>query len=438
MPNIYVNSADGLDADNGSTWALAKATLAGAAAIDAAGDTIFIKNTHSQTGAGTTHAFAGTAGNPVRVLSVSDSNEPATTLATGATINANATNGGSYTGSAYVYGLLLSSSQAASGGITFNSGTGQSQEWDTCTFRLTANDNRPQYAIGPTSGAPVRTTFRNCAFRFGHASQTLLNNMSNTDFIGCSIESGGTAASTFLVFSNDRGSAGRVRFMGCDFANLATAATLCTMNADSYVEFINCKLPASWSGTVAGTMTVGSRAAMYNCDAGDTNYRLQIEDYAGTIRSETTIVLSGGASDGTTPLSWRMAGNANTNELANVLYSDWIAVWNEDTGASKTMTIEVITDGVTLTDATAWLEVMHMGTSGFPLGTIVRDKRAGVLTSAANQTSSSATWTTTGLASPVKQKLEATFTPQEKGVVYARVALAANAVVYVDPKPTIS
>jgi hypothetical protein len=44
-------------------------------------------------------------------------------------------------------------------------------------------------------------------------------------------------------------------------------------------------------------------------------------------------------------------------------------------------------------------------------------------------------WTTTGLSSPVKQKMESTFTPQEKGTYIARVCLGrASTTLYVCPK----
>jgi len=178
---------------------------------------------------------------------------------------------------------------------------------------------------------------------------------------------------------------------------------------------------------------------MHNCDNADTNYRLWIEDYLGTIKHESTIVRSGGASDGTTPLSWIMTSLANAEYPTLHLYSPEIAIWNDTTGSSKTVTIEVITDNVTLNDDECWLEVMHLGTSGYPLGSWVTDCKADIMATAAAQASSSETWTTTGLTTPVKQKLSVSFTPQEKGYIIARVVLAkASTTVYIDPKLTVS
>jgi hypothetical protein len=94
---------------------------------------------------------------------------------------------------------------------------------------------------------------------------------------------------------------------------------------------------------------------------------------------------------------------------------------------------------VTLTDAECWIEVQYLGTSGVPLGSFTSDAKADPLTAAANQTSSSETWTTTGLTTPIKQKLSVTFTPQEKGYIHAVIHLAkASISIYVVPKLTVA
>ena len=104
-----------------------------------------------------------------------------------------------------------------------------------------------------------------------------------------------------------------------------------------------------------------------------------------------------------------------------------------------TATIETVTDNTTLTDAQALIEIEYPATSGTPLTTFVDDKAASILATPANQPTSSATWTTTGLATPIKQSLAATFTPAEKGPLYARVHLAkVNTTMYYDPLITLA
>ena len=102
--------------------------------------------------------------------------------------------------------------------------------------------------------------------------------------------------------------------------------------------------------------------------------------------------------------------------------------------------MEVLYDSATnLKDDEIWVEVRYLSASASTLGATASDSKATPLTTAADQTTSGSTWTTTGLSTPNKQKLGATFTPQQKGYVYARVHLAkASTTVYVDPKITLS
>jgi len=179
---------------------------------------------------------------------------------------------------------------------------------------------------------------------------------------------------------------------------------------------------------------------MINCDSGDTNYRLWVEDYCGSIKDETTIVRTGGASDGTTPISWKMEASSVAQFPLNILRSPEITVWNETTGSAKTLTIEIVHDSVTaLDDDEVFIEVQYLGTSGFPLVTDVDDAVANVLATPAAQTASTETWTTTGITNVNKQKLAVTVTPQEKGFFSVTVCLAlASKIIYACPKVTVS
>ena len=81
------------------------------------------------------------------------------------------------------------------------------------------------------------------------------------------------------------------------------------------------------------------------------------------------------------------------------------------------------------------VEVMYLGTNGFPLALFIHDEKTNVLSTAASKTTSSAAWTTTGLTTPVKQKHSVTFTPQEVGSFVAKLRLyKPSTTVYVDKK----
>ncbi len=185
----------------------------------------------------------------------------------------------------------------------------------------------------------------------------------------------------------------------------------------------------------------GPVVLMHNCDSADTHFRLSEQHWQGGVTQQTgTLTRSGGAThaDGTA-YSLKMAGNANTVNLWHPLRSTEFSVYNSSVGGSLTATVEILRDNATnLTDADVWLEVNYLGTSGFPQGTLITDRVADVMATAANQTASSVTWDTTGMANPNKQKLAVTFTPQEAGYVIARVMLAANTTLYVDPFITLA
>ena len=88
-----------------------------------------------------------------------------------------------------------------------------------------------------------------------------------------------------------------------------------------------------------------------------------------------------------------------------------------------------------LTDAEAWVEIEYMGTSGFPLSLFSNDRMTNIIATPANQSSSSETWTTTGLTTPVKQVMSKANTPAEVGWYRCRLMLAkASTTVYCCPK----
>lgn len=451
MANLYVRSTDGSDADNGTTWALAKATLSGAAAIDAAGDVIYLSQNHAESGASSSCAFAGTNANPVRIIGGNDAAEPPTSLSSAPTVTVTGTtclvNGG-----VYVYGVNWVFTSTSSFSPTFNSSNGFFEVYDTCKFFYTGAAGSPVIGFGSGGGgAHGITELRNCQFKLGGSGHRIQADH-DLYIYGGSWASGGTNPTGIFTMSSTRPT--NLLIDGFDFTNLSTTFNIIQSTTEGSCNAIirNCKLPASWTGgpLASGQAKLGSRICMYNSDNGDTNYRVWIEDYGGTIRDETTIVRSGGASDGTTPISWKMSTSANTAYPTSVLYSDWISQWNETTGSSLTATVEIVHDtnvaagqgagtSSRFQDNEIWLEVFYSNDASFPLYASATDKPANILTAAADQTDSSVTWTTTGLTTPVKQKISVPFTAQNKGVVYARVCMAkASKVCYVDPKVTIA
>ena len=432
MATYYVKSGATGTAD-GSSWTNAFPTLVGAAAVDVAGDTIFVSHQHvEQPGTTMTLAFAGTDAAPVRVICVNDSAFPPEALSTTAVIGTAGAGNFIMSGNVYFYGIKV----ATAGTMALSNGI-----FNTCTFESTTASKT--FTIGTASSSNYGiTVFKECGVKLLTSSALQIYN-GDVFFTGGSILSGTTSSLFVGVWGQSGRGCGNISMSGFDFSNAPAGFSICNVvNASTVFSITNSKLPASWTGglTSAGTVpSAGAQINLANCDSTDTNYRIWRLSYAGDIKSETTIVRTGGASDGTTPLSWKFTSNGNSNYRGSVLASPEIVVWNDTTGSAKTITVEVLTDGVTLADDECWLEVQYLGTSGFPLGAFITDAKVDVLAAPANQTASTEAWTTTGLTTPIKQKLSVTFTPQEKGFVHAKVILAKpSTTVYVCPKASVT
>jgi hypothetical protein len=442
MADIYVRSTNGNDADDGTTWALAKATVP---TTIAAGDRVIVSQAHSQTQAtALTITSNGTAASPVVIACGNDAAEPPTAGASTGTI---ATTGDS--------DIFFAGTNLVVEGMVVSSGTGsvnaelrmcftggQLQTYRNCDFLMNVTGSGAGLFIGTTGNAPPsRLIWENCDLSFGGVGQEISLISARFTWNGGSVLSGSGTPAIALFQCTSTGEGVNIQVSGVDFSNFASTLSLINLTGESgSAQFRNCKLPASWSGSlVTSGMGMGGRVEMHNCDSADTNYRLWVEDFLGTIKSETTWVRTGGASDGTTTYSWVMTSNASASNHSP-LWSPEFAVWNDTVGSAITVDVEILRDSATaLTNAECWLEVQYLGTSGFPLGNFVDDHVASVFATAANQTTSSETWTTTGMTNPNKQVLSVTVTPQEKGYLQARVSLAkASTTIVVDPVITLS
>lgn len=420
----------------GGTFSAPFARLRTMASRMAAGDRGFVLNDHAATEAASVAiTLPGTLTSPCQLLSVNSSGA----LAQGASETTTGTSDLDISGVAYVYGLRMNCGTGAGAPAlrvgASSGGSGEQMRLDDCDFVMNATGAFAFVFIRADGANKGDMDLRGCRLRFAASSnQFAVLSGGSIHWQGGGALAGGTSPAA--VFSLNTGRP--ILIDGFDFSGFSAGVDVFTGGWGGGRGIArNCKMPTSWSGSVFNAAP-GSleRGELYNVSDTDQNYRIWIEDDRGTLRDEATIVKTGGASDGDTPLSWRMATTADAEYPVRVLRSPEIFSQRiTDVGVSKTITVDIVHDSVTnLTDAEIWIEVQYMGTSGFPLSTFVDDAKADVLATAADQASSAASWTTTGLTNPNEQKLEVTFTPQEKGVAIVTVCLAkASYTVYVDP-----
>ncbi len=437
---LYLRSTDGNDADSGATWALAKATLAGAFTAAAAGDTIYVSQVHAETQASAmTLTSPGTAAAPCRVICVNDGAEPPTAVATTATITT--TGGFSITcaGFCYIYGITFNCGTSTGNG-SFNVGTSATSfyyKFEKCSVRIVASGVANRITLGSVSvssddelvefvdttislSATAQGVVNRCRFKWSNTASALLGTIPTT-----------------LFLTPSTGNAGPAEMIGVDLSAAGSGKNLVDAGQPNFNSYYlqNCKLGDSvaiTTGAVAGQG--GTEVTLVNCDSTNSNYRYYKQTYQGIITHETGIIRTNGATDGTTAFSRKMVSSADAKYFSP-LESNPIEYWNESTNAI-TITIPVITDNVTLTDAEAWIEVLYLGTAGFPLGVTVTDRSASILATPANQTTdATSAWNTTGLTTPIKQSLSTSVTPTLKGMIRARVMLAKpTTTMYYDPK----
>jgi len=271
--------------------------------------------------------------------------------------------------------------------------------------------------------------------RFGDATNHIRNS-----YAGRFIWEGGSLVGTAPTILFDTGSHTiDIKFSGVDLSNLGANALIDIANHYNYfhAEFTRCKMPATfnvYTGTWAGDLFSGA-IKLHHCSDGNRAYDFQEVSLEGICSDETTIVRTGGASDGTTPISIKMVSSAveGIEEGINGLESPPIHGFTDST-TSKTFTIEVVHDSATaLQDDEIWMSLEYPANNTDGLGAITFSKCVPLGTPADIPDSSEA-WTTTGMTNSNTRKLSVTVTPGKKGPITARVYLGVvSTTVYVDP-----
>ena len=422
--------------NSAQNWSAPLCHLRTASQWMAAGDTLYVGDNHAEvmTQAETNISIPGTDAAPCRVICVNHSGSVppvSADLRTTATITNGAGAIGLFGANNYYAGIGFSSSFAGSA-MSFGTNSPSKHTYENCSFSLTSASAQ---SINISAGPSV--DWVNCTYNTGAAGDTLrvlggwFYWRNTPSAIG-----GGTLPTT--LFSNSAGVG--VVLDGVDLSALGSGKTLFASNGSlrTITNLVNCKLGASVTVAATPTSTNGSRVTMINCDSSGTTYRNEIYDYQGTLTTETTIVKTtpAGATDGTTPVSWKVVTTANSKRYNTFELMD-IVVWCA--AGARTLTLECITDNVILTNADLWAEVEYLGTSGFPLANKISSGTADQLAAGSNLGTSTATWTTTGLTTPKPQNLSVSFTTQAAGYARVRVRVAkASLTVRVDPFPAVT
>jgi hypothetical protein len=344
-----------------------------------------------------------------------------------AQITTTGANGQSWAGAMNMYGIVFN---CGSGAVTsaLNSG-GQWGRSERCSWRKLGTSGATP-SIVPPMGDLV-----DCTFQFGSTGDGMRPGSSTavTRWLPTSAPAIiGAVIPTVLMTPTQ----GKFTLEGVDFSNYGTGRTIAGAVNVQTEELRLIGIKVGSGVTIAATPTVPfSTVDATWVDSAGTNYEQGRWTYQGTLTQETTIVRSGGASDGTTPLAHRIVTTANAKWILP-FESFVLPIWNSVTGSPRTLTVYGIWGGTAVpTNDEIWIDVSYFSDTNSPILSTVASTKNSSFNQGSLVTADGSTWG----GSTTAFRMSVTFTAQLAGYVRARVKAARpSATYYIDPLPVLS
>lgn len=276
----------------------------------------------------------------------------------------------------------------------------------------------PSVTVGSTQSTAFRLT--NCTLNLTTGTLSLGGNYTRVEFVnttanwsgaGSSISPGGgtfrwrdtssalSYASTMSASLFGASAFSVLECIGVDFSAWTGTNPAVTAGATgARASLVGCKFASTVTLTTTATLPYAYLADFVNCDSGGAIYRHERGMAAGTQRSDATIYRSGGASDGSTAISWKIA-NSTAASFDYPFESMPMGFWNTTTGSAVTLTVEGLYVGAAApTTAQVWIEAEYFGTSSSTRLSRATTAVSNPLTSGSAGTASTATWTNNATA----------------------------------------
>lgn len=378
--------------------------------------------------------------NPCKILCVTKTTVPpvAGNLTTGASISTTSTGSISINGEASYYeGITFN---VGSGAVNTSMSLGGTSASDmclkNCTINLVSTGSTSRIILGAT--VAINISLIDCVFSFSATGQGF--DGGSFEGITAKIQGGSLAAGVAIPTSLFKGTPAYLIVEGVDLSQAGSGKTIngATTTGSGVAVFKNNKLGASV--TKSGTPnTKNQKVYFVNNDSSGTNYTHEQYAYTGSHIVETTIVRTGGATDGITPISWKITTTANSK--AQFPFEAMpMFVRNTTTASNVTVTVYGIWGGGAVpNNDDIWIEVSYMGSGSTPVATIDKSNApATVLTANAAQTSDASSWGGSTTAFKMVVTLSSP-QPALSGPIYVTVKAAkASSTFYIDPKIVLS
>lgn len=405
----------------------------------AAGDILYLASDNNETEASVvvTLSYPGTFASPNKVLCVNPAGSVppvSADLRTTGQVNTTGTSSITLQGIAYIYGIKHNAGNGSAAANINIGGTSPSSIFlESCLLNLNTTGTANIFIGGQATSSQGMHVLKNCTANFGAVGQGFrgIGGGAWGQVINLTL-TGAVSTTLFAPTSNMM-----TRVSCSDLSALGSGKNLVgPLASGAYIILERCKLGAS---VVVETTPTNNNSGvdLINCDSGTKNYRNERYRYQGTLTTETVNVLSGGASDGVTPFSHKIATTANDNAQFPFESFPMGEFYANNTNVSISQVFELLTDNVVLTNNDAWVEIEYLGSSATPQGTLISSAPADPLAAATNLATSTATWNTTGLGTPKPQKITMIWTPQMKGLYRAVLKVAKpSTTVWLNPPAT--
>ncbi len=368
------------------------------------GDFIFVSSNHAQTSSSdVTISSTGTVASLCYIICVDESGSghvPPTSadLKTTATVTATGTaNMTIDSGGLYAYGITFSHGTSSNTTVMrIASASGAHHIFEACALKKQgtgATANAFILGVSATAGADSSLTWINTTIQFDNTSDSI--SLRGTRFKWINTASAITGATLPNTLFTDGGNAigGTVNIEAVDLSALGSGKTLVgAYQAPINFFFKYCKLGASV--TISGTQSRPGYAEIYLtcCDNGATNNRNEKYNSLATETTETTVIRTGGSSDGTTGFSHKIATSANPT-WAEPFLGMPLAIWNGTTGSNVTATIEGIYSAAALpNNDDIGVDFEYFGASGNPQGSFASGTKSNIMASGSALTASTQAW----------------------------------------------
>jgi len=374
-----------------ATWAAPHARLVNAftATWGAAGNQFFVGDNHVETqAAGMFITSPSTAIAYCSVLCVDHTvavPPGSSSLKTTASISTTGANTLTLGNGAYYYGITFNSGSGATNTVlSFSQGAVTPTVLDSCVLaKLGTTAATGAIDLGffyaSYAGATGEIILKNTSLQFGNVADSL--SMGGTiRWINSTALVGSIIPNYFFKTLGDL--AGNIWIEGVDFTALGSNTLLNTGAWGWTVSFINCKFPTGMlvapSTGLAGN---GTYIDVINSDSSATNYMNSRYCLAGSHVSNISVIRTGGASDGATPISWQIS-TLTSCSWGIPLRSMPISIWNSILSTNRIVTLYGIWNSASLpNNDQIWIDTEYLGSSATPIASLSTETKANILAS---------------------------------------------------------